>query len=246
MGLIPHLFSNRIVSNFPLIGEIEPLRTFWRLAHAQVIPNGVRQANPLHVSKSVHQEEKGASDSVNFVFVGRFARQKRLPFLICALAGLADLNWRLTIYGTGSISDQETLEALVCRHQLQNRIHFEGFVSDWRANSEQFDYMLFPSVSEGMPNVVVEAMAEGLPVVGSRIPELSNILIEGQNGAYFKPDDAEDLQTVIGELLRNRENYLVLSKSAVETAQRFSIDALVSAYSKLYEELSLRGKVERL
>jgi len=243
MGLIPHLFSNRIVSNFPLIGEIEPLRTFWRLAHAQVIPNGVRQAGGTHIPKE--EQKKDTSLVVNFVFVGRFAPQKRLPFLIRALAGLPDLSWRLTVYGTGSISDQDALKALVCKHQLQDRIHFEGFVSDWRANSRKFDYMLFPSVSEGMPNVVVEAMAEGLPVVGSRIPELSNILIEGQNGAYFKPDDAEDLQTVIGELFRNRENYLVLSKSAVETAQRFSIDALVSAYSKLYEELSLRGKVEQ-
>ena len=240
LGLLPHLCSNQIVSNFPLLGEIEPLRTFWRWGHAMVIPNGVRLAERARVFSPVCLENKVTS--VHFVFVGRFAPQKRLPFLIRALAGVKDLEWTLTVYGTGSTLDQEALEALVRIEQLEDRVIFQGFVPDWRTDSARFDYMLFPSVSEGMPNVVVEAMAEGLPVVGSRISELSNILTDGHNGIYFEPDDAGSLQAAIRNLPQNRATYLAWSEHAVATADRFSIVALVEAYTQLYTRMGAQSK----
>jgi glycosyltransferase involved in cell wall biosynthesis len=240
LGLLPHLCSNQIVSNFPLLGEIEPLRSFWRWGHAMVIPNGVRLADAgLDSSRERSEAEVKA---VHFVFVGRFAPQKRLPFLIRAMSGVKNLEWTLTVFGTGSALDQEALEALVEAEQLKGRIRFEGFVPDWRKESARFDYMLFPSVSEGMPNVVVEAMAEGLPVVGSQITELSNILTDGHNGVYFEPDDAESLQAAIRNLPQSRATYLAWSEHAVATADRFSIAALVEAYSQLYTRMGIHPK----
>lgn len=238
LGLIPHLFSDEIVANFSLNGEIEPLRSYWRSRKALVIPNGVRIATmPCATGEEIISRP---AKPLRFIFVGRFAPQKRLPFLIQTLAGIKELDWTLNIYGTGSTADKESLNDLIETEGLEDRVHFEGFVPDWRQESGRYDYMIFPSVSEGMPNVVVEAMAEGLPVVGSRIPELSNILKDRKNGAYFEPDDAASLQSVLRVLPQNDLEYQQLCDGALATAERFSVSALAEAYAKLYKECALR------
>lgn len=235
LNMLPHLFSNHIVANFPLDGELPLLKSYWSWRSAQIIPNGVRSSSrtPFSPPKALEKEEP-----LKFVFVGRFAVQKRLPFLVEALAQVSELSWRLTVFGRGSSVEESSLRKQVTQFALEDRITFAGFVPDWRKEASKFDYMLFPSVSEGMPNVVVEAMAEGLPVIGSRISELSNILFDGKNGLFFEPDDVNSLVKVIRQLEGRRCEYPDHSRAAFESATRFSLGALGAAYEDLYTTIA--------
>jgi glycosyltransferase involved in cell wall biosynthesis len=235
LNMLPHLFGNHIVANFPLDGELPLLKNYWKWRSAQVIPNGVRRSTRTSFSPPKALDKGGA---LKFVYVGRFAVQKRLPFLIETLAQVPELPWRLTVFGRGSSAEESSLRKQVNQFALEDRIFFAGFASDWRKEASKFDYMLFPSVSEGMPNVVVEAMAEGLPVIGSRISELSNILFEGKNGLFFEPDDVSSLIEVICQLEGRRGEYPDYSREAFETATRFSLDALGAAYEDLYSTIA--------
>jgi len=238
LNILPHFFSNRIVANFSLEGELPPLKAFWKWRAARVIPNGVR---PSRLNSEALHRNLSINKPLKFVFVGRFAPQKRLPFLIEVLSKVTEIPWKLTVFGRGSSIDEHTIKARVHQLGLEERIHFAGFVSDWREVASDFDYMLFPSVSEGMPNVVVEAMAEGLPVIAGRIPELSPILSDEKNGFYFQPDDANSLLQTIRRVHRQRDHYSNLARGALETARRFSLEALGTTYARLYTELAQKN-----
>lgn len=130
---------------------------------------------------------------------------------------------------------------LVARLDLQEKVCFRGFAPNWRDESHRFHYMLFPSVSEGMPNVVVEAMAEGLPVIGSRIPELAGILIDAENGFYFEPDSEDSLLAALTRI--HCGDHASLSEGARSTSCQFSVKALIENYEQLYRSVSERGEL---
>lgn len=234
LGLIPHLFSRLVVSNFPLTHEPALLRQYFQRRPTRVIRNGV--ATRMAYTK---MPQLNVGDPVHFVFVGRFARQKRLPFLLQTLSRFNAFPWRLTIFGSGSASEQQTLSEFVEAGGMSDKVVFRGFVPNWREESGDFHYMLFPSVSEGMPNVVVESMAEGIPVVGSRIPELVGILKDGVNGFYFEPDASDSLLKVLERL--QSENHRQLAIQAMAKAEDFSIPSLIQSYEELYESVYERS-----
>lgn len=238
LNVMPHFFSDHVVANFSLERELVPLRVFWRWRSAEVIPNGVRPS-----VRGYGDLVRGlpAEKRLSFVFVGRFAEQKRLPFLIETLARMNGAAWELTVFGRGSEPNEIALSNRVAQLGLKERIRFAGFVPDWRKEARGFDYLVFPSVSEGMPNVVVEAMAEGLPVIASRIPELSNILLDEINGFFFRPDDPESLIQAINRANNQRDQYAEYSRAAVETAERFSLQAMGVAYEELYNRFAKGG-----
>jgi glycosyltransferase involved in cell wall biosynthesis len=99
------------------------------------------------------------------------------------------------------------------------------------------DIFLFSSKREGMPNVILEAMSSGLPVVAKRIPKITDIIIDGNNGIAV--DNHDDFIKCIFEIINNEDLKNNYSKNARNTAlTKFSSSVIMSEYINLYKNLS--------
>ncbi len=235
VGLVPHLVSRLIVSNFPLSEEPWIVRTILKFKRSKVIPNGLDCVPRGKQSLRSPPISEGEYSPLRIVFVGRFAAQKRLDFLLKAVGQLPAGSFRLDIFGEGSQQITESMKALAIDLKIEAAVSFRGFCPDWRAQSGQFDVLVAPSLSEGMPNIVLEAMAESLLVIASDIPEMQNVIKSKQNGLLFRTLDLSDLVSCLREVSNQWPSEIV------EEGRRYSLgfsrEIMAQNYENTYAEV---------
>jgi glycosyltransferase involved in cell wall biosynthesis len=146
---------------------------------------------------------------VTLVAVGRLTREKRLDRFLSILARLRtehQLNVRGLIVGP-TRADQDLrpkLEEQAARlGLLPDGVQFRGSVSDMASVFGEAEICVLTSDYEGTPNVLLEAMASGLPVVATRVGGVPDIIREGQTGFLLAPDDLDGQAAALVELIRN-------------------------------------------
>jgi len=137
------------------------------------------------------------------LFVGNVARAKGVDVLIRALAECDDAWARFAFVGGGP--DVERMKRLAGELKVDGRIEWAGArpateVPDWM---RRFDFIVLPSLSEGRPNVVVEAMASGLPVIATSVGGVPELVSDGQTGLLVKAGDERQLADAIRSLCAN-------------------------------------------
>lgn len=148
------------------------------------------------------------------VFVGRIAPAKGLEYLIKALQELKDKPIKALIVGpfkymfqegNGRSSYGEMLVNMVKKYNLQDRVFFTDAVP--RSELPKYyvagDVFVLPSIYEAMPMVLVEAMACGKPLIGSRVGGIPEIIREGVNGLLFEPKNYKELAKKISMLMED-------------------------------------------
>lgn len=136
--------------------------------HRAVIMNGLPPTE-------LRWQKKGERKR-RFLFVGRLTRIKGLDLVLEALGGLKDLEWELDVIGDGHQRDE--LEAFSEDTGLSGRVHFHGFRDDPQEWMSRSDLLLFPSIDEGMPIVLMQAIQVGIPVLASDIEPVREMLGE--------------------------------------------------------------------
>ena len=180
-----------------------------------IIPNGVNLQE--------YAAEVRAWSPPRLLSVGRLVHQKGLDLAMHALAELKDLEWEWCIAGDGP--QINVLRSLANELGIQDRITFPG----WRSHAELVEcykgsnLFLFPSRHEGMPNVVLEAMASGLPVVASRIAGNEELVLDGETGLLFPSEDVESLCVALRKLLIDNSQ-----RQKMGNASRRRVEALYS------------------
>ncbi len=206
----------------------------------EIIPNGVDAARFTPQGPEQAGEALGACEaggSLNLLFVGRVVWQKGLDVLLEALAGLPpDLRNGLSLTIVGDGPAREALNAQAARLGLSGCVVFQG----WLGREElpmayrAADVFVFPSRDEGMPNVVLEAMAAGLPVVATRIAGSRDLVVEGETGVMVASEDAPALSAALAQLAADAR----LRRRLGEAGRRrvvecFSWQAVAEAYRDL-------------
>lgn len=162
-----------------------------------VIPNGV---DATAFSPAPKQEE--IAGPVRLLFVGRLVYQKGLDVLLAALAPLAaETDFHLELIGDGD--ERAGLEAEARRRGFAPKLTFSG----WLARDEiarryrAAEVFVFPSRDEGMPNVVLEAMASGLPIVATAIAGSEELVRDGINGLLVPSENAAALTGALRRII---------------------------------------------
>lgn len=164
-----------------------------------VIPNGVDSEHFSPLRRSAH-----GTGTTNLLFVGRFHRQKNLTFLLNQLAQLnarEPNGWHLALVGDGE--ERPALEQLAHRLGIGDVLAWHGWQEDkarLRDLYRQADILVNPSLYEGMPNVVLEAMACELPVVASDVPGNDSLVQSGKSGLLFPSGNGEAFCAALSRL----------------------------------------------
>lgn len=199
-------------------------------------PNGVD--TKLFTPKYFDTEFK--SDTVfRLLFVGRLCEQKGLSYLFKALANLEDKNWRLDIYGYGPLEDD--LKQLVRSLSLEPKVLFHGVSNNMPWVYRNADLFVLPSLYEGMPNVVLEAMASGLPVIASDIGGNRELMESWAKEWLVTAESVSALTTVLTKALSNKEHLKILGQKAREMAEsHYDYHQLTQLYLDDCEQLLAR------
>lgn len=169
--------------------------------------------------------------------VGRLDAQKGHSFLIDAVAKLKTrVPVRCAIIGDGP--KRTTLEAQIRRHRLEKHVWLLGERDDVTAWLSSFDIFVLPSLWEGLPNALLEAMALGLPVIASEVDGVSEVVRANESGVLVPPKNALNLAKKIVELATDAPLRARLGEAAKETiAARFTLLEMLGSYEKTYQEL---------
>lgn len=146
------------------------------------------------------------------LFVGRLADVKGVPVLIEAVSQLSGKHPDLTLRLVGDGPDRAALEAEVVRRGLQDRVHFLGYRSQTEVAAElsRTDVFVLPSFAEGVPVVLMEAMAAQVPVLTTRIAGIPELVEDGVSGRLVPPGDVTAFAEALDGLLSDgalRERY---------------------------------------
>lgn len=163
-----------------------------------VIPNGVDPA-PFEAATTVDRSSLGVpDDAVLALYVGRLDRQKGLPILLDALARILPTRPDLHLALAGAGPERDALHALSAADpSLSARVHWLGPRPDVPALLKASDLLVLPSLWEGMPNVVLEAMASGRPVVATAVEGTSSLVLPGRTGWLVPPADPTALASAL-------------------------------------------------
>ena len=162
------------------------------------------------------------TENTHIIALGRLVHKKGFDVLILAFADLAEKypHVRLVIGGEGSL--RTSLEALVQKYNIQNRVIFPGRIP-WDQVADFFalgDIFVLPSIRDahgnvdGLPTVLLEALACGIPVVASDIGGVQMVIEDGENGLLIPPEDLQTLRETLTRLLGNAEERTRLGQAA--------------------------------
>ncbi|MCI5121813.1 MAG: glycosyltransferase family 4 protein, partial [Candidatus Electrothrix sp. AUS4] len=148
-----------------------------------------------------HSPSGQGEKPVRFVYVGNLVPGKGVDVILQAAASLSAENWQLAIIGDGP--ERKALEAFCQEQELEAQVSFHGAappeaIPGLMARSDVF---VFASFAEGRPNVVLEAMAVGLPVIAGAIPAVSELIENEQQGLLFPPGDVKALAEYMALLI---------------------------------------------
>lgn len=137
--------------------------------------------------------------------VSHLSHEKGMIYLIEAAALIPDVQRRMRFVVVGDGACRSELQELVRKKGLEPCFQFLGFRSDSHLLMKSFDIFVLPSVSEGLSSSIIEAMASSLPVIGSRVGGIPELVLHGKTGLLVNPADPQELAHAIQHLALNPE-----------------------------------------
>ncbi|MDD5556204.1 MAG: glycosyltransferase [bacterium] len=205
-----------------------------------VIRNGVRipAAPPRASWRDIVGEEIGGP--VVCLPANFFPYKGHMDFLEAAAAVAREApRARFVLVGDGSL--RAAIERRAAEPGLAGRVRLLGVRPDCRDIMALSDVVVLASHEEGFPNVVLEAMAAGRPVVATRVGGVPEAVEDGVTGLLVPARDPAALAGAIGRLLSDRDAARRMGMRGLDRARReFTVERMVGAYEDLYEELLAR------
>ncbi len=172
--------------------------------------------------------------ALKILAIGRLSWEKGFDLLIRAFARLAHdfEGWSLEVWGEGPMRQQ--LQDLARTEGVGDRVRFPGLSSCPEEQFAQAEMFVLPSRYEGFPNVLLEAMAAGLPVVSFAGPAGPNAIIRhGVDGILVSPEDVVALSDAMRRLMESEVERQRLAARAPEVLTRFSQESVMAQWENL-------------
>ncbi len=202
-----------------------------------LIANGIQplEGEPTRVRRELQIQ----ADELLILAVGNLYPVKGHRVLLDALSRLsrdaASQQWRLAIAGRGE--EEESLRTLARESGIGDRVHLLGAREDIGDVLSAADVFVMPSLSEGLPLALLEAMFASKPIIASAIGGIPEVVGDGSEALLTPPGESRALASALRTLLAEPQTRTRLGVAARQRADAmFSLDALVDAYESLYRK----------
>lgn len=217
---------------------------------ARVIYNGLEPGD-YYTGLNEHDKRKKRTElslkagNLLLLSVGSLTRQKGCPVLFRALKQLDTKGYEYNLVIAGSGPLQEELEKDILELELENKVKMIGRFDNVPDLMAAADVLVLSSLWEGLPGVVMEAMASELPVVATAVGGTPELVMEGETGYLVEPGNEDQLawgMSKIADLTaEKRQDMGLAGRRRVE--EFFHIDKMVQAYEQLYtESIEIKSK----
>lgn len=184
-------------------------------------------------------------DDVVLLYMGVIDTRKGIDVLIPAFAGAIrdGLNAKLMIVGPQNRSDAggefyNLMKGVAADLGVGDKVLFLNYTANPAVFYRIADIFVLPSRQEGMPNAVIEAMACGLPVIGTRISGTEDLVADGVNGRLVRAGDISQLEHAMKELILSRDLRDQMGRNSLEMVRsHYSINTVARKYRDVYLEL---------
>ena len=174
------------------------------------------------------------ADDILLLSVGELNENKNHAEVIRAISKCDNTDLHYAVAGKGDI--KASLESLAKELNLEQRVHFLGFIDNMPDHYKAADLFVFPSKREGLPSAVMEAMASGLPCLVSNIRGC-NDLIDENGGLLFDPSNDRDLSDKIEIMLSKKDSWAELGEYNKEKVLSFGFDNAVAELTEIYKNI---------
>jgi glycosyltransferase involved in cell wall biosynthesis len=232
--------------SFALFDAVAPLSSQLRdgvmmnpFARGQVnyIPNGV-DLSEIDEAREMASTLPPLGPGPVIGYCGQLIRRKDLATLLTAFAQWPREDATLVLIGDGACRDELAAQAQSLK--IGSRVNFVGYTPDRLEWMARFDAFVLPSICEGIPRCLMEAMALEVPVIASAIAGNRDLVKHGVTGLLFRPGDAGDLYLHLDDMFRYPA--ALLRHQVIEARrfiqQRHSGEAMARAYEALFQRLA--------
>ncbi|HVA65933.1 MAG TPA: glycosyltransferase [Elusimicrobiota bacterium] len=215
-------------------------RQGYRPDKVRTIYNGVEPVTRAFQDDVARLRSEAGAGPKDFLIgsAGRLDKQKNHASLVRALIPLKNyMPWvRCVILGEGP--ERANLESLIGRLGLRDCVRLLGERQDAAAWISSLDLFVLPSLWEGLPNVLLEAMALGVPCAASAVDGVLEIIRDGESGFLFAPGNPEAAARTITKVMEDDMlRRTVAARGRAGVAEKFPLPMMVSSYESLYESV---------
>lgn len=189
--------------------------------------------NGSDLNKCLIKTDYRDSKPFTIVHIGRFNPQKNHSVIIDAAQKLKEEGLKFVIKLIGGAGNEEQRKQEVKQKGLDNEINFCGLQGNVFPFLQSADCFILPSLYEGMPVTLVEAMGCGLPIIASSVGGVPDMIESGKTGLLIKPN-AEELTSAIKRLIKNEKLRESLGKNALTKSKDFSVERMFNGYDNVY------------
>lgn len=239
------LFANKIIAVSDDIKD-NLIKAGIRKSKIKVILNSVETNDDRIVLKCNRVQMRSSLDiqdkDLLLGYVGRLSEEKGIKFLIEAVSSLDQAKVPIKLLLIGDGPERSELERFVQEQKIEDRVFFMGFKDQIEKWLPVLDIFVLPSLSEGTPMALLEAMAQGLPVIASAVGGIPTIICSGHNGILTEPAKPQQLVEAISMINQDRQLRASLGTSAKKTVdERFNAAVWVKEIESLYLSVQRRG-----
>lgn len=209
-----------------------------RLCYMPGIGLDLSHYRPLLTSRTVHQELKLSSDDVLLVAIAELSPRKRHADMLQALAQLQQPQIHLAIVGDGPL--RQTLQDLCRQLNVEHQVHFLGFRSDIPQLLSAARASILVSQQEGLPRSVMESLAMGIPVIGTRIRGTEDLLANG-SGFLVEVGDVGGIAEAIQWMFKHPDRAAQQGQQGFDNIATFDIAKILASHDALYAEVLAEG-----
>lgn len=230
--------TKKIIAVSEMVKKDITVRDWIKPLKVEVIYNGIDiDRFPSAISKEEARQKLGVpTDCFLIGTIGRLTDQKGQIYLINALSIIKGIIPEIKLLLAGSGPLESELKNIVFTKGLNEYVEFLGARRDIPDILKAMDIFVFPSLWEGLPMVLLEAMASSLPVVATSVGGITEIVRNGINGVIVPPRNESVLVQIIIELSKDKAKRKLLGESGRKTVEdKFTASLMVKNLESVYE-----------
>jgi len=200
----------------------------------EVTKEDPKNFNKYQLRKSFNIPE----DKIIIGTAGQLAVEKGHRYLLEAMRISLNSNSKLFLIIAGTGNKENDLKGQTLKMGISKNVLFLGRCDRMNDFYQLIDIFVLPSLSEGMPNVIMEAMAQGKPVIASRISAIPELIDDELSGLLVPPANSKRLAEAITKLSENREIFEKIGKEAKnKVINSYPLEKMIDSYDQLYRKM---------